>query len=128
MTLYHFLAAHMVEAVKRDGLTMGIFPIFDGADLTIIKNCQWLTADKNPNNQSWATSVTLPYSRTAYRLTVNIPFSRRKKLVKASDFVERLPETARELVDAWEGSDQWYVYLGPIPAKWIVGCKKQSEQ
>lgn len=125
MTLYHFCAAHMVQAIRENGLTLGGFPLFEKGKAQFLPNHQWLTVEPDSRKQSWATSNMIDYSRTDYRLTVNIPESRRRKLVRAADFVKDMPEESRFIVENWDGSDKWYIYLGKIPAKWIVGCRKQ---
>lgn len=127
MTLYHFCAAHMKNSILANGLTEGKFPHWEGNNLQPIPRCQWLTADPNPRNQSWATQHVIDYSRTAYRLTVNIPDSYRKKLFRALDFVRDMPIEDHQLVNGWPGGENWYIYCGNIPAKWIVGCRRMKE-
>ena len=124
MILYHFCAAHMKDSILAEGLTKGMFPHFEGDDLEPIPKCQWLTKDPDPRRQSWATQNLINYSRTAYRLTVDIPRSHHKKLVRALDFIRDMPAEDQELVTGWAGGDQWYIYRGNIPPKWIVGCHK----
>lgn len=124
MTLYHFCAAHMLKSILAEGLTEGMFPHFEGEKFEPIPRCQWLTADPDPKKQSWATRVYINYSRTAYRLTVNIPDSYRKKLVRAADFVKEMSEEDQRLVTDWPGSENWYIFRGKIPVKWIVGCHR----
>ena len=122
MILYHFAPAHMVAAIRREGLTLGKWPVFAGASVSTFYDCQWLTREKDPKKQSWATRHLVPYSRTAYRLTISIPASHRKKLSKASAHAQRLPIGNDCLISEWAGSDDWYIYRGKIPPKWIVGC------
>lgn len=108
----------------QEGLTLGKFPLIGSAGFDFIESCQWLTVESDPSKQSWATRNLVPYSRTAYRLTINIPDSFRKKLIKAGDFVKDMPPENQEIVANWAGSENWYIYKGKIPAKWIVGCHK----
>lgn len=126
MTLYHFCAAHMMPAIMKEGLTLGKYPIIGAAPDDWPKT-QWLTRDLDPRRQSWATHTLVSYSRLAYRLTIQIPDSHRKKLVKAADYAKQLPAHDRLLVTEWAGSDSRYVYLGNIPPKWIVGCHRMKE-
>lgn len=123
MNLYHFCAAHMKDSILRTGLTLGCLPMLSEGGVVLHPNVQWLTAEPDPQKQIWATRNLVPYSRTDYRLTVRIPDNYRKKLVRATDYVKALPEEARGLVLDWPGSEKWYVYLGRIPAKWIMGCR-----
>lgn len=124
MILYHFCPAHMVEGIKKNGLTLGKFPLLGDGHTSFIDDCQWLTADPDPKNQSWATSHLIPYSRTAYRLTVEIPPSRVRKLYRALTFVKDLKPEHREIVEGWSGSEDWYIYKGKIPPKWIKKCER----
>lgn len=116
----------MKDGILREGLTKGGYPLDSCGQF--IRGVQWLTLESDPEKQSWATHILIPYSRTAFRLTVNIPDSFKKKLLKASDYSAKLPEEVdRKIVSDWPGSDAWYVYLGKIPPKWIVGCREMKE-
>ena len=68
----------------------------------------------------------IDYSRAEYRLTINIPDSYHKKLIRAVDFVKEMPEETQEIVTKWVGSEKWYVYHGIIPRKWIAGCHRME--
>jgi hypothetical protein len=115
----------MVESIRKKGLTLGKFPLLGDGHITFIDGFQWLTDEPDPAKQSWATGRFLPYDRTAYRLTVNIPMNQAaRKLYKATAFVKDLPEEKREFVDAWEGSEHWYIYKGAIPPKWITASQR----
>ena len=126
MTLYHFCAKQDKNSILLEGLTLGQFPKLENGQYQFIPRCQWLTAEVDPQKQSWATQNLIDYSRTACRLTVNIPGSYQKKLVRAIDFVKDMPEEAQQIVTGWDGSDKWFIYRGIIPAKWIVGCRKME--
>jgi len=125
--LYHFCAAHDLRSILANGLTEGGTPIWENGKMRVVWNTQWLTADKDPARQSWNTRHILPYSRTAYRLTIMIPFNRRKKLIPAIEFISRFPEENASLVTDWPGSENWFVFLGTIPPTWIVGHKKMAD-
>lgn len=118
--LYHFCAAHMVESIKKNGLTLGRFPVLGDGHITLIGGLQWLTAESTATKQSWATSTLIPYSRTAYRLTIEIPAGHERKLFKALDFARQLPPGNERLITDWEGGDQWYIFKGKIPPRWIT--------
>ena len=124
MTLYHFCPAHMLEGIKKHGLILGKFPLLGSERISFITECQWLTADPNPFHQSWATRQLIPYSRTAYRLTIDIPMSRLRKLHRATTFVKDMPQKDQEIVTRWAGSEHWYIYKGKIPATWIKDVVK----
>ena len=129
--LYHFAPAHMVKGVMEYGLTRGAMPLFgdDGVINGFMLECQWLTKDGDPQNQHWATQINLDYDRTAYRLTVKIPESRRRNLLfgKAILDIEGLPSKTRECFEATPGHENWAVYFGCIPARWIKKIQRKSE-
>ena len=73
ITLYHFCAAHTLQSILDSGLTLGCTPIWEDGKLRVEEKTQWLTLDGASSRQSWDTRIVLPYSRTAYRLTIVIP-------------------------------------------------------
>lgn len=124
MKLYHFTANHFVPEIKRSGLTLGMFPILDEHRnlVRMLDKWQWLTDERRPEEQSWATSEGLEYSRTETRLTIAIPKSHRHQLHKARDLPKyRWPfsESAWTIITEWPGSEHWYVYFGNVPSGWI---------
>lgn len=127
MVLYHFCAKHFLPGILLDGLTLGSTPVFENGLLRLEIGQQWLTAEKDPEKQSWNTHNLVTYSRTAVRLTVRIPDSYRKKLVKATDLAKTLPPEGRYIITDYDGSDAWYIYKGRIPPKWIVGYDLTKE-
>ena len=127
MVLYHFCAKRFLPGILRDGLTLGGTPIIEGGMMRFQMGHQWLTAEKDPRKQSWNTHNLVSYSRTAVRLTVSIPDSYRKKLVKATDLVKTLPQEGRYIITDYAGSEAWYIYNGRIPPKWIVGYELIKE-
>ncbi len=131
MILYHFAPAHLVSQILQDGLTLGTFPLYEDGELQFLPRCQWLTLEPDERKQSWATKSLIDYNRTAYRLTIAIPDSHHKKLIRASDFIRGFPQEACRLIEDWPGSDKWYIFRGRIPPKWILGChavKSAGEQ
>lgn len=124
MILYHFCATFSEDRILSEGIRLGQFAYFHDGHYQFIPKCQWLTKDPDPKNQSWATQHLIDYGRTAYRMTVNIPQSHHKKLIPAADFVRNMPDEAKSVIYGWPGSENWYIFRGDIPAKWIVGCKK----
>ena len=122
--MYHFCAAHFLRSILSQGLTLGMTPATKDGAVGLIPGTQWLTKDRDPQRQSWNTNNLVPYSRTAYRLTISIPHSHRKKLVKAADFMKELGDEVGLM--EWPGSDNWYIFLGKIPPTWIVGVKRME--
>lgn len=44
----------------------------------------------------------------------------------ARDFMAQYPKKNISLVDAWPGSEHWFVYRGKIHSRWIDGHKKTN--
>lgn len=126
MILYHFCARWCLNGILREGLTLGGTPIFENGAVRLQMGQQWLTADKDPKNQSWNTQNLINYSRTEVRLTVKIPDSYRKKLVKATDFAETLPPKERWIITDYAGSESWYIFNGRIPPSWIIAYHEMA--
>lgn len=124
MNLYHFCAAYSMRNIMQEGITEGMTPILIGEELTIDHPAQWLTLEPDARKQRWNTKQLITIDRTAYRLTVRIPESYKKKLLKASEYIKEFPEENWGLVFDWEGSENWYVYRGRIPPHWIIGAHK----
>lgn len=97
MILYHFCPAHLKSAILMEGLTKGGFPLMQSGGF--VWHVQWLTSERDRRQQTWATKNLISYSRTAYRLTIDIPDSRWKKLMKALDWVSVFP-------DGWRPEDR----------------------
>ena len=127
MVLYHFCAKRFLPGILRDGVTLGGTPIIEGGMMRHQMGHQWLTAEEDPRKQSRNTHNLISCSRTAVRLTVSIPDSYRKKLVKATDLVKTLPPEGRYIITDYAGSEAWYIYKGRIPPKWIVGYELMKE-
>lgn len=125
--LYHFCPAHLLNRIKKHGLTLGRFPIMTPDGVAFIPNVQWLTTEPDPDKQSWATQEMIHYSRTEYRLSIDISEPLRGHLFSALDFVGRLPTEARSLVTDWAGSEHWYVYVGQIPPFWIRSIDRMPQ-
>ena len=85
----------------------------------------WLTLDPDPKQQSWATNYTIPYSRTAWRLTVEIPKDSEDRIFDREKIVQLYPK-ADCLFKRWAGSENWRVYHGIIPKEWIVAADRQE--
>lgn len=126
--LYHFCPAHMVDDIRKYGLIKGMTPrkAKMPGEREIITNTQWLTLEPDPAKQSWATKEHITYSRTAYRVTVELPAKfAKKKLYRGLDFAEAIKYP--ELVTEFEGNDKWYVYHGNIPKIWITEVVKMED-
>jgi hypothetical protein len=126
MILYHFCPAHLLDGIRKNGLTLGAFPLIDEKHTKLIKGLQWLTKEPDTSKQSWATRERVFYSRTAYRLTVDIPLNRTRKLMRATAFVEDFKPVYQKVVTEWEGHESWFIYRGDIPKKWIKKIERME--
>jgi hypothetical protein len=131
MRLYHFTAEHLVKQILTFGLLNGKIPIFapNGRLALFAGFCQWLTDNGDWDTQTWATKQLIPYDRTAFRLTIEIPHESLGQLFRAHDFFRRLPESpTQRLLTDWEGSERWYIFHGTILPGWIRAVEKRPER
>lgn len=127
MTLYHFCADKHVKKIMREGLTIGGLAEPTVTGYILHNNYIWLTKDPDPKNQSWATRHIVKYSRTAWRLTIEIPTAfARIWLLNRFDITMMYPACAG-LLDGWPGSENWRVYNGVIPKEWIVKAERMED-
>ena len=126
MILYHFCANRHAQQIMRGGLTMG--GVLEPENGIVHDGYIWLTLDKDPAHQgSWATRHIIPYSRTAWRLTVSIPNSVSHRILGRKELAARWPST-EHLFDGFDGSENWRVFHGHIPPAWIIKAEKIEER
>lgn len=117
---YHYTAKRFIEGIKREGLTKGVTPIIDNGKLLFLQNNQWITKNRNPEQQLWAIPQKISYSRREVRLKINIPKPYLKYIITMEDFVNRfkdfLPDSFNDFP---EESKDWFIYHGQIPYSWI---------
>lgn len=119
MKLYHFTAAHLIDRIKKDGLTLGCIPLsIDPPNIS--KGYQWLTANKL-FDQEWCKYSTLPYNRNDYRITIKIPKSHRDKLIPWIPLWEELKKHVLLIkhLNDFGDPENWYVFNGNIPTEWF---------
>lgn len=122
---YHFTAKHLFPKILKEGLTLGMFPLVSQTNILFIKLCQWLTTNNN-FNQSWNTTNSIKYSRNDYRLKIEIPRAGERKVIKATDYIKTIPVEYRHIVTDWNGSEDWYLFMGEISPEWIVGYDERE--
>ena len=125
MTLYHFCADRHVKSILRQGLKIGAVAEPTSKGFIIHNGYIWLTTDGDPARQSWATKNAIKYSRTAWRLTIEIPESETGRLYNGSTLPLLYPG-ARLLFEGWIGSYNWRVFHGMIPKEWIVKAERME--
>jgi hypothetical protein len=124
--LYHFTSDLHVNGCLTEGITKGV--TYTGQTCTgigFLRGTQWLTCNSD-FNQAWGINGTLPYDRTAHRLTVCIPQQFIENLVPWVTHGRLLaPKTFNELSTCGD-PENWFIYLGAIPPEWIVERVKKS--
>jgi len=129
MLIYHFCSRYHLPSILREGITKG-YVLINIEKLLLISGYQWLTINDDFNNQTWSIPTTLPYDRTEFRLTLNIPAQQKKtNLVRWDQISSKLStdETIKSL-NTNRDHENWYLYRGLIPSKWIrsVATKNKS--
>ena len=125
MVLYHFCTDSTVKSILRRGITRGALALPTLTGYALYNGWQWLTADPDPAHQSWATRFVIRESRTAWRLTVEIPDTELHRLYDRQRLALEYSGVPA-LFDGWPGSANWRVYHGQIPAKWIKYAERME--
>lgn len=118
MRLYHFTSPLHVEGCCKEGIAKGSIPLVVKGKIGLAQNWQWLTS--NPEfHQEWANTEysTLPYDRTAFRLTVNIPKAHSCRLFKWTELCKSL--SIIEGFNDYGDPENWWVFAGRIRPGWI---------
>ena len=126
MRLYHFCCERDARKILKQGITEGAIALpQDGQRGYYIRTgWQWVTLELDRAKQSWATKHLIRYDRTTCRLTLEIPDpDARSRLYDRATMTALYPET-EQLFDGWEGSEQWRVFRGNIPKRWIAMAER----
>lgn len=127
MIIYHFCCARDMRGIRSKGIIKGVVygetrinrPGKPGEWQKYWRpGWQWLTLDPEKSHQSWNTHVMLRYDRTEYRWTVEIP-AKMEDLIYDRDRLEAAIPGSCSLFDGWDGSENWRVYHGEIPRRWL---------
>lgn len=120
IVLYHFTSDLHLMGCRLDGLTKGVIPIqILQVGVKFISNAQWLT--RNPDfDQAWDRWSTLPYDRTANRLTLCIPKDFTENLRCWKEIGPKLAAETFKWLSLIGDPKNWFIYLGKIPPEWIV--------
>ena len=124
--LYHFCAARHMKSIKYGGLRIGWVCVPGEKGIRIHSGYSWLTTDGDPKRQSWSTRQIVKYSRTAYRLTVEIPDEYADRIMDAEALEKHLPGSMMLFI-GWKGSECWRVYKGYIPPDWIKNIENVEQ-
>ena len=127
MKIYHFCADRLLWRILKDGLTMGGVAVPEKKGFVMYTGWVWLTCDPDPTHQSWATQNFVQYSRTAWRLTIEIPELWLKNIFDRQQLSEAVPG-AEIVFDGYPYSEQWRAFNGRIPREWIKAAEKMEVQ
>ncbi len=118
MKFYHFTALRFLNSIVKSGLTKG--RMLRSLDpITFYSNYQWLTTNST-FDQSWLNpNSTLPYKRNEVRLTIDVPDHAMELCKPWSQMKFLVPDVAKDL-SAYGDPENWWVYSGNIPARWIL--------
>lgn len=117
--LYHFTPDHLLMGCQLDGLTKGVLPIQISGQIRVLANIQWLTL--NPSfTQSWNVMSSLPYDRTANRLTICIPHTCIESLYLWTAIGPLMAPKTYQWLSLVGDAQNWCIYVGKIPPEWIV--------
>lgn len=127
MIVYHFTSTTLIPRVSREGLTKGALPWNMQHDGTpeMRRGFQWLTTDPEWFNQGWCLMGNLPFSRNAYRITIDIPLPWERRVFKWSEMVRRCQPDSAEVLDKVGGdTSKWMVFAGRIPPQWFIAIAR----
>lgn len=118
MILYHFTSERHIQRVRNEGITMGVV-LTSLNPIAARQGIQWLTS--NPDRlQSWKREGSrLPYDRTAFRITVEIPLTdeRLRRWLTAGPHLCDVDTVS--VLNAFGDPENWWIYFGPIPPTWF---------
>lgn len=126
MIFYHFCADKHIKKILREGLTIGAVTEPTKTGYLMHTGWIWLTTDPDARHQSWATSIMIPYSRTEWRITIDIPDEALDRIYDRKRLSVLYP-TSTKLFDGWSGSENWRVYKGQIPKTWFKGHERSRQ-
>lgn len=133
MILYHFCCERDMKGIRNKGITLGcvageiLVPGQNKWQHYIRPGWQWLTLDGDRKKQSWATKHLIRYDRTEYRYTVEIPEKDETQIYDRERLVNTIPGSD-SLYDGWAGSENWRVYRGPIPKKYLKKLERWNKE
>lgn len=128
MIFYHFCADRDKNNIMRHGLTIGGVAVPEGKGFQLYNGWIWLTCCGDATKQSWDTHRVIRYSRTAWRLSVDIPDSEKHRLYDRVSLRTKYGANVDLLFKGWDGSADWRVFHGMIPAEWIKAVERTGNK
>lgn len=126
MLLYHFCADGHIKKIRREGLTIGGVAEPTKTGYYLHGGWIWLTEEQDARMQSWATGLIVPYSRVAWRITIEIPENETERIYDRKRLCALYPN-CNSLFEGWRGSERWRAFRGHIPKEWFCECVKTGQ-
>lgn len=131
MIYYHFASAKHFAGIQKSGIALGMIPwkLMPDGKIQVKRGFQWLTTDSEWD-QGWDNQLTsgLPYRRTEYRITLEVPGFALKTLFRWSDFADKYKPQSAQFLNMLPGAKHWYVFRGPIPAAWFLAIDRNPTE
>lgn len=127
MILYHYTAACLIERIKREGITLGGVLDRHNERLVLRTGYIWLTANSDFHDQAWNTRVTIPYDRSEYRITIEIPATREHNVINWLDYCAggKIPVDIAANLNSIGDPENWRLYKGKIPPQWFQAIDRK---
>ena len=121
MELFHFTASRFIDSIRREGLNKGGVLELQELGAFLHRGFVWLTANESFYTQGWSTMLGLPYDRSEFRMTVDIPDSHADRLTRWLTFCEqgRVNTLTAAIANMAGDPENWWLYEGAIPPRWI---------
>lgn len=119
MILYHFCANRHIKNILHKGICIGGVTEILPTGYVVHSGWIWLTLNGNPKEQTWDGGLLIRYSRTAWRLTIDIPDKMLNNLYDKAKLLAIYP-ASEPLFSGHPESEAWRVFKGAIPATWII--------
>ena len=127
-TLFHFTAAQFIDRIRKEGITKCVIPFGFEPDgrVKLRRGYQWLTREQS-FEQPWAQVGTLPLTKNAWRITVEIPAVFSNQLARWDELCVRYPIACADDLNMIPGHGDWYLYRGEIPPEWFGAITRNHE-
>lgn len=130
--LYHYTSLDRVAAIQREGLTLGVLPVWTSDGWRGVRGYQWLTDDAGWRH-GWATDISgCCGDRTAVRVQVLMPATARD-LFRWNVFALVVLGWSRAELDRFNQAGHsdgkgWWIHRGVIPAGWLGEWEYRPEE
>ena len=118
MILYHFTSVHHINGCRAHGLRLGMVPL-SLSPPRFLGGYQWLTVSPQWV-QSWCEDrIAVRYDRSAFRITIDVPRSKRQRLLRWTKVCHKLTPMHADL-NAFGDPENWRLFRGVVRPEWFV--------